>query len=365
MLLEQRAQRRRPQPERLRRGGLQCQTRRLEHDPVERQPGRVAGADGRDLHDVRQLAHASGEVGRVVDLCLPAAAQPAQERERRRLTLVGGREPVGDSDRQDAVRLGADAQRRQRPTAVQVALGVRPDPGDLLGGHQRREHLTQVRLPGNRPQGAHEAPGVVGRRRAEVRRRRQRVRLDAEGVGQSAAVAVRPIRVGRVGGEHVARVAVVAQPVGGGHADVRRRAAVEPGHAVGVAVRGEQVDEQARTGGSVDGRPHAEHDEPIEAAVAILGGQLDAQRHADALGLLEVHEPADPGIDDQILVGVGSRIVVGRCRVRRRRVRAGGEPLRDRAARGEHHVLVVPVAHDDPPVGQHAGLGGPGPPVGA
>ncbi len=275
------------------------------------------------------------------------AADPSHPRERR--------------DRQDAVRLATDADGRDRTPADDVPVEPGAGADDRVVVEHRLHHLVEQVAERRRPQRlVHGARlGLVGA--VVIGRRLEQVGVDPEMLGQPATVlAVAPLVrvVGRVLAEEVlvAEVGVVAPRVAR-HVvlDVVGRCSLgEHAEALAAAlVVGDQAFEVGRSCLWIGRDPHAEHEQPVEAAPCLDRVEVDAEAHAVVDGNVEVGHPLHR-IGHHELAVLDSQLLL----LRRRRVGTDRQLGRDRAPDVEQGLLVAVEAEHHQTLREHGGVGG-------
>ena len=269
---------------------------------------------------------------------------------------------VGGHERQDAVGLAAESQRRQRPAAADmvdpvVADGVEGRAVEALVAVRAaagREVLDRV-PPRRRPQRGVEGAGAGLLTVAAVRERRQQRRIDPERRRRDRRVGTPVERRGaREAGRPERRPAAPARARGLGV--VGRRALRDELGAVGEAMRADEVLDPRGARQPVELLAHAVDGEGAHRSAGQR--QRHRHRHPDALGFGVVGEPPQRRVDrrqvrrvlpvnleraEMRLVGEANRQLVGdRAAVYRRRRGAvlldpHVEAVRERARDGGRH----------------------------
>ena len=288
----------------------------------------------------------------------PGRPQPPQKADQLRLEAAAARvrfPAVERAHRQDAVRLAAHAQGRQRAAAAHVGDEVLEGGGDRRLADVRGHQLAEEVAEGDRNHRAvHRRAALlfaaVGAGDVGEGRRR-----DAERGGQATAVAAvaierRPaldraahlaVRIGRrVAG--VARVGVVG-----------RRALREERQPAEVVVAVEQTLERARRLLRRQRRLDADHEDPVESEPRVVRRQRHAERHPDLDRAIEIDRPGELVVERETVAGdvhLGLRAGVW--------VEAERQWLSDGGAGRARHHRPAPLTDHQPPVGQERGVRG-------
>jgi hypothetical protein len=291
--------------------------------------------------------------GRLPEQVAQLAQQVQRGRLARRFTRLAGfqHQTVQRGDRQQAVRLVADAQRGQRAAAANVVDEVSPERVDLRPAERGRHHLLEVVAPCRVPECRVHVRCVRLLRQSGIRHVREDRRVQAQ--RRRSRSAVRAIagndeRVATLDREAaferlvrpVERRPFLARVV-------RRRALPHEAEAARVVVTVEQAGEPVDRFARIGARLHADSEQQVDAQVRI-GADRHAHTHPDALRFIEVVHPLQCGIDCGLAI---RRIGDVRVGFRSDRQRIGHRLSPDR-----EHALAAAVAEHDEAVGQRRRL---------
>ena len=328
-------------------------------------PGEVArraSIAAHDLGKVRIRIVAASDTRGPDDIGAPhLVAQPQEHIFEKKIArvlrfLASLRRPVIErGNRQNAIRLFADAQGGERSGGAHVVDEMRARPIQVVLGEVvlfPAEHVRQEVAPRRRPEGDVHLPRVelllrgvvqqVGERLGSVRQEPQR---PGERVAIRSVAGLEDVR--RLLGEIALHLADVARAETGWcvRSVIRRRALQEEGEAVGVVMRVQQFFDALRGIDGAERRLYAEDQQHVQPCLSDVPRQLDSEAHAGGFGRLEIDHPFHPRIDRQLLGGGGNR----RLRVGTGWQRIGNVFPRDA---GDEHAARIRNRH--PAIGKRA-----------